>query len=84
MGIAGKKPGGVRKLPTLPCRVHFDADASRYGSSWTGEIRACVDGEYMVIREYSRSKKRWFYRIEDMWFWNRGDIRIGPLPKKKR
>ena len=77
--------GGVttytRPLPaSLPARVHRDTGLAR--TSWTGELRAVVDGDQLVIRVWS-ARLGWVYRVEWRYSWEEGWIQEGPLPKKR-
>lgn len=71
----------TRPLPEqLPARVHFDSGHA--GTSWTGELRAVVDDEQLVVRVWG-PRKGWVYRIEWRWSWEHGHIKPGPLPRRR-
>lgn len=70
----------TRPLPKkLPARVHHDT--GHVDTSWSGELRAVVDGEQLVIRRWSGN--RWRYFIEWRWWWEKGHWQPGPLPRRK-
>ncbi len=70
-----------RSLPSkLPCRVHHDSGYPH--TSWSGELRAVVDGDQLVVRVWS-PRKGWRYRVEGRWWWEEGHIQPGPLPRRK-
>ena len=71
----------TRPLPTrLPARVH--SDSGHDITSWTGELRAVVDDDRLVIRMWSPGKG-WVYFIEWRYGWEQGWIKPGPLPKRR-
>lgn len=71
----------TRPLPTkLPARIH--AFYGPGGTNWTGELRAVVDDEQLVIRRWSASKRRWIYFIEWRYTWEQGWLKAGPLPRE--
>jgi hypothetical protein len=71
----------TRPLPKkLPARVHYDSGHD--STSWTGELRAIVDEEQLVIREWS-PRRGWRYRIEWRWWWEEGHMQPGPLPRRR-
>lgn len=71
----------TRPLPVrLPARVHLDSGHDV--TSWTGELRAVVDGEQLVIRTW-RPGHGWRYFTEWRYGWEKGWIQPGPLPKRK-
>lgn len=71
-----------RPMPTrVPCRIHYDSGHDV--TSWTGELRAVVDGEQLIVRVWS-ARKGWRYRVEWRYLWEQGGIKAGPLPKRAK
>jgi len=35
-------------------------------SNFAGEVRAVVDGDQIVYKQWSKRKQRWIYHIEDI------------------
>lgn len=71
-----------RPLPAeLPARVHKPAHGAEH-IAWSGELRAVVDDEQLVIRVWSRKSQTWRYFIEWRYEWEEGRIQPGPLPRR--
>lgn len=71
----------TRPLPAdLPAKVHRDSGHEH--TSWSGELRAVVDDEQLVIRVWSRAKQVWRYSVVWRYDWEQGWIRPGPLPRR--
>jgi hypothetical protein len=72
----------TRPLPKkLPARVHLDTGCAH--TSWSGELRAVVDREQLVIRRW-RPGHGWRYFIECRYGGEQEWIKLGPLPRKPR
>jgi hypothetical protein len=71
----------TRALPKVGARLHYYSGHRH--TSWTAELRAVVDVRHLVIREWSREKQTWRYRIESRSSWEGGAIQPGPLPTTK-
>lgn len=71
----------TKPLPSIGQRVHLDS--GHVGTSWSGEVRAIVDDEQIVIRRW-KARGRWVYFIEWRYSWELGWIKGGPLPRRKK
>lgn len=70
-------------LPAIGARIHYDpwegSIGPRHPQAWSGEVRAIVDDEYMVVRRWLRTKQRWEYEVHWRWWWDEGHFKPGPL-----
>lgn len=71
----------TRPLPAVSSRMHFDSGHDL--TSWTGELRAVVDDEHLVVRVWG-ARKGWRYRIEWRYGWEKMAIMLGPLRRGGR
>ncbi len=60
--LAALKPGARLR------RTIGSLTPTPYTELW--HVRAIVDGEYIVYRVWSRSRRRWQYRIKDLIFFH--------------
>lgn len=74
-----------RELPAVGMKIHFDpSDGEPNINAWSGEVRALVDDEFIVVRRWFWHKKYWHYFIDHRWWWDTGKWKVGPLPKSAK